>query len=378
MVAHRTAAPVQFVRLQFSGGAVYLTTAPMDISWNGQTWESIGGEFSLSPMAEFPDSRSGTYELKVSGVDQTLISLLLSQDYVGRGADIWFGYIAQASNMFKNSELTTDDDGFQVISLTAGSRITGVTGNPNGATNVWRVSHDGNAGRGVFINKTGIGVPFDGVVPGTSYVFSCDIFFYPQSPALFKLSMQFFNSGTPVSSHDSADMTAVPGWNRYTFTYTAPAGVNQVRPSIANVSLPAGTFDVTAVQMSIGTSENVYQPTAGVAVTGGTVIDTPILAFSGFMNGGFEVTETPGRGGEAPEVTARLVAQLAAGAQNSPIRTNTESHQRHYPADMFFSLIPTLLDKRIVWGQIGSIGTWLQGATPLGPIDRKPGGAWWL
>lgn len=171
---------VSFLELAFGGGTVRLATAPVDLAWDGQTWQGIGGQLTYTPPSEAPgDERAQGTELTLSGVDQTILAVLLQQAYIGRGIRIWHGH---------------------------------------------------------------------------------------------------------------------------------------------------------------------------VAMPGGTIVADPLLLFTGFMNGGFDVAETVDFDQASCVITTRVVSRLAQLGNRRGIKSNVESHGRLFLGDLFFQHTPQLADREIIWG----------------------------
>jgi hypothetical protein len=80
--------------LEFSGGTLRYTTAPNDMSWDGQTWVSIGGHLRFEGVKESRDLTGQSVRVILDGVNQAVISALLGQNYIGRTAKIYLGHIA--------------------------------------------------------------------------------------------------------------------------------------------------------------------------------------------------------------------------------------------------------------------------------------------
>lgn len=83
---------IHFIELQFSGGTLRLTDAPLSITWNSQTWLGTGFALSVGPMEETTDDRAQAIPLKLSGVDQSIIAILLAQFARGRMVNVWRGW----------------------------------------------------------------------------------------------------------------------------------------------------------------------------------------------------------------------------------------------------------------------------------------------
>ena len=68
---------------------IYITTAAVDIDWNGYTWEAVGGLMDLDALGESATDPSRGQRLKLSGVNQIFISMILSSRCKGRMAEIY-------------------------------------------------------------------------------------------------------------------------------------------------------------------------------------------------------------------------------------------------------------------------------------------------
>lgn len=90
--AAENATAIHFIELQFSGGTLRLTDAPLSITWNAQTWLGTGFALSVGPMEETTDDRAQAIPVKLSGVDQSIIAILLSQFTRGRVVNVWRGW----------------------------------------------------------------------------------------------------------------------------------------------------------------------------------------------------------------------------------------------------------------------------------------------
>ncbi len=84
---------VHFVELAFSGGTQRLSTGDTSMPWNGQTWTAIGGALAINTVTETADLAGEGLELTLSGVDQSILAVLLSQLYIGRAAKVWLVHL---------------------------------------------------------------------------------------------------------------------------------------------------------------------------------------------------------------------------------------------------------------------------------------------
>lgn len=72
---------------------VRLCTAPHDMSWDSKTWSGVGGNIGFEAIQEGSDLSSFQTNVVLSGVDQTVIAIILSKKYIGRECIVWRGHI---------------------------------------------------------------------------------------------------------------------------------------------------------------------------------------------------------------------------------------------------------------------------------------------
>lgn len=75
---------VHLLELQFSGGTIYITDGPVDITIGSITWSAFGGRIVIGSMQETSDRSGSGMSLQLSGVDQAFVAALLSNFYIGR------------------------------------------------------------------------------------------------------------------------------------------------------------------------------------------------------------------------------------------------------------------------------------------------------
>ena len=73
--------------------SIYLTTAPTDILWDSRTWIGIGGLLIFDAVTETSDLKGNNTNFKLSGVDPTVLTLILSKASIGRDITMWSGHI---------------------------------------------------------------------------------------------------------------------------------------------------------------------------------------------------------------------------------------------------------------------------------------------
>lgn len=80
---------------------VYLTTAAKDISWNSQTWQAVGGHLAVDVLGESTDGPADGVRLALSGVDQSVLALILGSRWRGRTATAYYAHLDQALGTVK-------------------------------------------------------------------------------------------------------------------------------------------------------------------------------------------------------------------------------------------------------------------------------------
>jgi hypothetical protein len=98
-VAAEVARATHLIELQFTGGTIRLTTAPVNVSAGvtrpdgsvdgPYTFSAIGGELSFGEVAESGDFGGSGTPLKFSAVNQTVIAAVLLNPCVGCLASVW-------------------------------------------------------------------------------------------------------------------------------------------------------------------------------------------------------------------------------------------------------------------------------------------------
>ncbi|MCE9566375.1 MAG: hypothetical protein K8U57_30495 [Planctomycetes bacterium] len=85
--------PVLFVDLMFDDGAVRFHSELGDITWGGNTYTGTGRLGGLSAMEEESELARSPLSMTLSGLPTDLLSVLLNQQYQGRKATVYLGYL---------------------------------------------------------------------------------------------------------------------------------------------------------------------------------------------------------------------------------------------------------------------------------------------
>ena len=85
--------------LHFTELATYVTTAPFNILVNANNYLGVGSFGSASAIHEVGDVRSTGVSLTLSGIDPSLVSIALNENYQGKKAIIYIGFLNEDENL---------------------------------------------------------------------------------------------------------------------------------------------------------------------------------------------------------------------------------------------------------------------------------------
>ncbi len=73
----------------FGGGVVYVTNAPYTITYNSNDYLGVGDFGKVTPVEEGTEQRAYQLRFELSGIDSSLISTALNEDYQGRDVNLY-------------------------------------------------------------------------------------------------------------------------------------------------------------------------------------------------------------------------------------------------------------------------------------------------
>lgn len=85
-----TVRAIYLVRLDFDGGTIGWNSGYRDITYGGATYLGLGDITSIAAVKEEVGIKSATLAVGVSGIDPTIVSLLLSEPYINRQASVHY------------------------------------------------------------------------------------------------------------------------------------------------------------------------------------------------------------------------------------------------------------------------------------------------
>jgi hypothetical protein len=368
---------VAFLELAFGGGTVRLATAPMDLSWNGQTWSGIGGRLVIDPPRETPgDDRAQSLRLELSGVTQTVLATLLQQQYIGRSIRVWYAHVALTGNLLSNSGAETNANG--VATAGAGTTVTRVTSPVLAGAGSFDVSVGNVSAAGIILQDATAPGGRPVVTVGTTYVGRALVRLDTAAGAAktLRIRLHFIDSGgATVSLPADVNYTLAPGETVLAETTAAEAPAGAVTMTLRVDTFGAqGAFHfyVDDAQLTVGSRIPSYQPTDGAPVAGGTVLADPLLLFSGFMNGGFQLEESAEFDQLTATIGCRVTSRLAMLTNRRGIKTNLESHGRLFLGDRFFEHVPQIANADILWGAVAGWVNRYRGIDWRGTVPTNP------
>lgn len=86
-------APVLFLSLGFDSGPVRVHSWLGDITWGGNTYTGIGQLGSVTPVEEDSELTRTPLTLTLSGIPTSMLSVVLTEQYQGRTATLYLGYL---------------------------------------------------------------------------------------------------------------------------------------------------------------------------------------------------------------------------------------------------------------------------------------------
>jgi hypothetical protein len=104
-VAAEQAVVVRLIQLEHGGGTVRWATSAQDIDWGGFTWIAIGGALELGGVLESPDLRGAGMAVGLAGVDGSLVSVVMTNDFRGREVFVYRAHISSAGQVVADPHL---------------------------------------------------------------------------------------------------------------------------------------------------------------------------------------------------------------------------------------------------------------------------------
>lgn len=100
-----TIQPVLLVRLAFDSGAVKFHSGLGDIAYGGETYTGTGRLGAINRVDEESELSRTPISLTLSGLPTDLLAVVLNEDYQGRTATVYLGYLDLTTNQLVDDPL---------------------------------------------------------------------------------------------------------------------------------------------------------------------------------------------------------------------------------------------------------------------------------
>lgn len=90
--------PVLMVVMEFDLATTRIWNGVGDLVVGADTFVGVGGLISVGPIEETANVRAAGINLNVTGVDSDKISIALSEEYQGRIATVWLGFMDSSND----------------------------------------------------------------------------------------------------------------------------------------------------------------------------------------------------------------------------------------------------------------------------------------
>lgn len=94
------------VEVTTTGGTTYLTDAQYPIDYSGHTYLAAGYMLGFSDVQEFADVQIASMTLSLTGVDQTMISALINNDYLDKNVKVMLAFLHHANGDLVGAPVT--------------------------------------------------------------------------------------------------------------------------------------------------------------------------------------------------------------------------------------------------------------------------------
>jgi len=115
--------PVYLVDLDFTT-PVNVNSSPYSITWNSKTYAGVGNLGAIDPIEETTELAAKGVKLTLSGIPSSLISTALSEDYQGKDANIWLGFLNSSHALIADPVLIGGNYRIDTMNISMGETAT--------------------------------------------------------------------------------------------------------------------------------------------------------------------------------------------------------------------------------------------------------------
>lgn len=88
--------PILLLKAEFDGGDLRLWSGVGDIVYNSETYTGAGNLLGISNISETTDIEARGAVFALTGIDSSIISTALSENYQGRPISCWMGFLGNS------------------------------------------------------------------------------------------------------------------------------------------------------------------------------------------------------------------------------------------------------------------------------------------
>lgn len=97
--------PIHLLEIEFDSTTYYLTDTSRTITWDGNEYTALGHFLNFTDIQETVEVQVNTVTGNLSGIDQTYISLFLSDNYIDRTVNIRKAFLNTAESVISDPVL---------------------------------------------------------------------------------------------------------------------------------------------------------------------------------------------------------------------------------------------------------------------------------
>lgn len=115
---------VLFAELDFSSGFVRVHTSLGTISWRGNDWLGVGSLGNVSAVEESAELQRRTLSYTLSGIPNSLIAIVLGENYQGREAKLYLGIVNPTTGQLVDTPILIDRGKMDISDIEEGESCT--------------------------------------------------------------------------------------------------------------------------------------------------------------------------------------------------------------------------------------------------------------
>lgn len=116
--------PVYFLEMNFDDLAVRVHTQIGTVTWGGHDWIGVGSFGGVSTVEENSDLSRRTITYSLSGIPGDMVSIVLGENYQGRTANLYLGFIDRDTGVLVATPELMDQGRMDIAEIQEGDSFT--------------------------------------------------------------------------------------------------------------------------------------------------------------------------------------------------------------------------------------------------------------